>query len=71
MPHVPKKLISNPKANAAVAAQSHIASHCAYIAWQLQRTIEFDPVKEEFTDLPEANKLLSRPRREGWELPEV
>ena len=26
-----------PAANANVAAQSHIASHCAYIAWQLHR----------------------------------
>ena len=35
------------------------------------KDVHWDPVKEEFTDLPEANKLLSRPRREGWELPEV
>ena len=35
------------------------------------KDIHWDPVKEEFTDLPEGNKLLSRPRREGWELPEV
>lgn len=35
------------------------------------QNVHWDPVKEEFTDLPEGNKLLSRPRREGWELPEV
>ena len=27
--------------------------------------------KEEFDNLPEGNKRLSRPRREGWELPTV
>ena len=35
------------------------------------KVVNWDPEKEEFTDLPEANALLSRPRREGWELPEV
>lgn len=35
------------------------------------KVVNWDPEKEEFTDLPEANKLLSRPRRPGWELPEV
>ena len=57
----------NPAANAAVAAQSHIASHCAYIAWQLKRTIEFDPVKEEFND-PEANRMRTRAMRAPYTL---
>lgn len=57
----------NPKANAAVAAQSHIASHCAYIAWQLQRTIEFDPVKEEFNDA-DANRMRTRAMRAPYTL---
>ena len=38
-----------PAANAYDAAQSHIASH-AYIACSSRRPVEFDPVKEEFTD---------------------
>ncbi len=57
----------NPAANAAVAAQSHIASHCAYIAWQLKRPIEFDPVKEEFND-EEANRMRTRAMREPYTL---
>ena len=57
----------NPAANAAVAAQSHIASHCAYIAWQLQRTIEFDPVKEEFNDA-DANRMRTRAMRAPYTL---
>ena len=56
-----------PAANAAVAAQSHIASHCAYIAWQLKRTIEFDPVKEEFNDA-EANRMRTRAMRAPYTL---
>ncbi|MBO4932214.1 MAG: Gfo/Idh/MocA family oxidoreductase [Clostridia bacterium] len=33
------------------------------------KEVHWDPEKELFTDLPEANAMLSRPRREGWELP--
>jgi len=53
-------------ANADVAAQSHIVSHCAYIAWQLGRTLKFDPDKEEFLDDAEANRMRSRAMREPW-----
>lgn len=56
-----------PAANANVAAQSHIASHCAYIAWQLKRTIEFDPVKEEFNDA-DANRMRTRAMRAPYTL---
>jgi len=57
----------NPAANADVAAQSHIASHCAYIAWQLKRPLEFDPVKEEFND-EEANRMRTRAMRAPYTL---
>jgi predicted dehydrogenase len=53
-------------ANASVVAQSHVASHCAYIAWQLDRTVKFDPVKEEFHGDDEANRMRSRAMREPW-----
>ena len=33
------------RANASVAGQSHIVCHAAYIAWQLGRTLKFDPVE--------------------------
>ena len=58
----------NPAANANVAAESHIASHCAYIAWQLGRTVQFDPVKEEFLNDEEANRMRSRAQRKGYTL---
>lgn len=56
----------NPAANANAAAQSHIASHCAYIAWQLGRTVEFDPVKEVFLNDNDANRMRSRALREPY-----
>lgn len=38
---------------------------------QVGEVIYWNTEKEEFDNLPEGNKLLSRKRREGWELPEV
>jgi hypothetical protein len=55
-------------ANSDVAARSHIVSHAAYIAWQLGRTLKFDPVKEEFLDDDEANRMRSRAMRDPWRI---
>lgn len=57
-----------PASNAGVVAQSHIACHAAYIAWQLGRKLRFDPVKEEFIDDDEANRMRSRALREPWHI---
>jgi predicted dehydrogenase len=57
-----------PKSNASTTAQSHIACHAAYIAWQLGRTLSFDPVKEEFVGDEEANRMRSRAMREPWRI---
>jgi predicted dehydrogenase len=38
---------------------------------QVGKPLKWDPVAERFTNCDEANKLLSRPRRAGYELPEV
>lgn len=54
------------RANASVAGQSHIACHAAYIAWQLGRTLKFDPVKEEFIGDEEANRMRTRATRVPW-----
>ncbi len=56
------------RANADVASRSHIASHAAYIAWQLGRTLEYDPVKNEFLNDEEANRMRSRAKREPWHI---
>ena len=36
---------------------------------QVGKTLKWDPENERFTNCDEGNALLSRPRREGWELP--
>ena len=51
-----------------VACQSHIVCHAAYIAWQLGRTLTFDPVKDEFVGDEEANRMRSRAMREPWRI---
>ena len=33
--------------------------------------LKWDPVAERFTNCDEANKLLERPRRKGYELPNL
>ena len=54
------------RANASVAGQSHIVCHAGYIAWQLGRTLKFDPVKEEFIGDDEANRMRSRAMQAPW-----
>lgn len=60
------KTRSQPAANADVSCQTHIACHAAYIAWQLNRTLKFDPEKNEFIGDEEANRMRSRAYREPW-----
>jgi predicted dehydrogenase len=55
-----------PAANADVAAQTHIAAHAAYIASQLGRSVQFDPLKESFVNDDEANRMRSRAYRAPW-----
>ncbi len=55
-------------ANGDVACQSHIASHAAYIAWQLGRKLAYDPVKNEFIGDEEANRMRARAKREPWRI---
>lgn len=55
---------SKTAANPDVMRRSHIASHAAAIAWILKRKLKLDPVKEEFIDDAEANRLRSRPERD-------
>jgi len=57
-----------PRAYASVAAQSHVACHAAYIAWQLGRKLTFDPALEVFADDAEANRMRSRAMREPWRI---
>ncbi len=52
--------------NADVTRSSHVACHAAAIAWQLGRTVRFDPKTETFIGDEEANRLRSRAMREPW-----
>jgi len=56
------------RANAKAACQAHIACHAANIALFLNRKVRFDPVKNEFLDDEQANRLRSEALREPWRL---
>ena len=58
-------------ASAAVGHRSTTLCHLINICRELNRKLQWDPVKEEFVGDEEANKLRTRPRRKGYELPEV
>lgn len=56
------------RANAAVACQAHIACHAANVALYLNRKVLYDPVKNEFINDAEANRLRSEALREPWRI---
>ena len=45
--------------------------HLLVITRRLGRRLKWDPEKEVFPGDDEANALLDRPRRKGWELPKL
>jgi len=53
-------------ANPEVMYRSMTTVHAANICMWLKRNLKYDPVKEEFVDDPEANRLRSRAMREPW-----
>jgi predicted dehydrogenase len=57
--------------NAPVEAGHRTATicHLAGIARELRRKLRWDPDREQFVGDEEADRLLERPRRKGWELP--
>jgi predicted dehydrogenase len=57
-----------PRANAEVTAHTHVASHAAWIAAQLNRKLTWDPAKRMFIGDEEANRMRSRAYREPWRL---
>ena len=58
------KTIANP----VMMHRSMTSVHCANIAQWLGRDMTWDPAKEEFVNDPEANRMLSRTPRPGWEI---
>ncbi len=57
-----------PRATAETACYAHIACHAANIAVYLDRELKYDPVKNEFIDDPQANRLRSEALREPWRI---
>lgn len=54
------------QANTGVMRHSHVACHAAALAWELNRTMRFDPQTERFLDDDEANRCRSRAKRAPW-----
>lgn len=62
---------STPNAPVEVGHRSATVCHLANITRELGRTLQWNPERERFASDAEANKLLDRPRRGGFELPKV
>lgn len=62
---------SKPLADVEIGHRSVSLSHLANITRQLSRKLVWDPAAERFTNDNEANSLLARERRKGYELPAV
>jgi predicted dehydrogenase len=59
-----------PLADVETGHRSVSLSHLANITRRLNRKLRWDPATEQFPGDAEANALLTRPRRKGYELPE-
>ncbi len=58
-----------PVSDVEIGHRSISVSHLVNITRRLQRRLTWDPVQEQFPGDGEANKLVDRPRRKGYELP--
>ncbi len=62
---------ATPNAPVEIGHRSVTVCHLVNIARELKRPLRWDPAKEQFPGDAEANKLLTRPRRNGFKLPAV
>lgn len=60
-----------PNAHAEAGHRATTLCHLVNICRVVQRKLQWDPKKEKFVGDDQANALLSRPRRKGYELPKV
>jgi len=60
-----------PNADVEIGHRSITVCHLLNITRELGRKLDWDPAAERFSNDDEANALLDRPRREGFELPAV
>jgi predicted dehydrogenase len=64
----------NPKLLTCDALEGHLSSslpHLANISYRVSRPLKFDPATEKFVGDPEADKLLTREYRKGFEIKPV
>ena len=59
-----------PVADVEIGHRTATVCHLGNIGRQLGRNLRWDPVAEKILGDDEANQLLDRPRRKGYELPE-
>ncbi len=57
---------ARPVCNQDIMRHSHIACFAAQLSWQLGRKLTLDPVREEFVDDEEANRMRRRATRAPW-----
>ena len=60
-----------PYADVETAHRATTVCHLVNICRQVDRRLKWDPKAERFTGDDEANAMLARPRRKGYELPQV
>lgn len=60
-----------PNAPVEVGHRTATVCHLANLARRLRRRLRWDPEREQFVGDDTANRLLDRPRRKGFELPDV
>jgi len=60
-----------PNADIEIGHRTATVCQLLVITRQLMRPLRWDPAAEHFIGDDEANALLDRPRRKGWELPEI
>jgi len=65
------KTRQQPIAHAEIGHRSATVCHLGNIARQIGRRLHWDPVKEQFSNDREANQLLDRERRKGYEVPQA
>ena len=65
------KTRAKPNADVEIGHRSISVCHLLNITRELGRKLKWDPAKEQFVDDAEANTYVSRPRRKGYELPEL
>ncbi len=65
------KTRQRPVADVEIGHRTATVCHLCSITRDLGRRLKWDPQRERFVDDEQANGLLDRPRRKGWELPTI